>query len=1094
MTKTEIANIALAKFREGRITTIESTTDPVAVVMNDQYDHALELLLEEHRWNFAGKRVTLTQLSDDPPFGWDHQYALPSDCIRLKDVNGEDVEASSKLFTLEGRNLLTNDDTVTITYVAKIIDTNFYSPSFVEALTFKLASITCGRLTGDTDLAIMLDKQYNYALSKAIHNDTKAAGSREHNLMQRMMNSSTILGGSPLSGTGYTRTVSSTSGTVAAHKHELTDLLATGATDGQIIIWNDTDQIWEAGDAAAGGDITTDDAWVADGDLIVGSGTDTAGILPIGAANEVLKSNGTTAVWDAIAGTGDVVGDASSVDNAIARFDGTTGKAIQNSAVTINDTTGNINMPALSTVDGRDLSVDGTKLDTIEDNADVTDTTNVTAAGALMDSEVDANIKTLTLPASTVIGTFGADLVSSSTRGTAVSKLDIPVSELGDTTITTPASDEILKWNGSAWINQTLAEAGIAAAAHTHVASTDIVATGTPSATTYLRGDDTWATVTGGSGDVATDTIWDAKGDLAGGTGADTASSLTVGTDGQVLTADSAEVTGMKWATASGTGDVTKVGVPLDNEIGVWTGDGTLEGDTALTFDGSTLGVTGDITVTGTVDGIDVAARDHNEVSIAASGGRDYVTISGTQQLTLNTVDLTADVSGLLPTGNIADDAVTYAKVQNVVANNVILGNNAGAGSIVDELTDAEVRAIINVEDGADVTDTANVTAAGALMDSEVDADIKTLSLPASTTISTFGASLVDDLDASAAQTTLGVDAAGTDNSTPVTINSNIQPVFTLTGQDISADDATADKMVFWDDSAGTLQYLAAGTGLSITGTSLDLAASGIGAYGSWHITTSLTNTANGTPAKLAGAGVTASDLISDFTHTTPNRLTYTGTATRIFRVSSALTCTHSTGNTVMTFSYAKNGTNDADTSISRKVGTGGDVGAFAMETLVSLATNDYIEIFCDADSAGTSTASLGEMSITEVLTPLGTNNMAEIGIACSDETTDLAAADGIATFRMPHAMTLTEVRATVTTAPTGGNMEIDINQGGVTLMTTSKLKIDAGDKTSTISATPAVITTSALTDDAEITVDLTTAGATVKGAGLKIWLIGTRD
>ena len=68
----------------------------------------------------------------------------------------------------------------------------------------------------------------------------------------------------------------------------------------------------------------------------------------------------------------------------------------------------------------------------------------------------------------------------------------------------------------------------------------------------------------------------------------------------------------------------------------------------------------------------------------------------------------------------------------------------------------------------ADVTDTANVTAAGALMDSEVDADIKTLSLPANTTISTFGASLVDDADAATARTTLGVDAAGTDNSVEV--------------------------------------------------------------------------------------------------------------------------------------------------------------------------------------------------------------------------------------------------------------------------------------------------------------------------------------
>ena len=40
------------------------------------------------------------------------------------------------------------------------------------------------------------------------------------------------------------------------------------------------------------------------------------------------------------------------------------------------------------TVDGRDIATDGTKLDGIEASADVTDTTNVTAAGALMDSEV----------------------------------------------------------------------------------------------------------------------------------------------------------------------------------------------------------------------------------------------------------------------------------------------------------------------------------------------------------------------------------------------------------------------------------------------------------------------------------------------------------------------------------------------------------------------------------------------------------------------------------------------------------------------------------------------------------------------------------
>jgi hypothetical protein len=60
---------------------------------------------------------------------------------------------------------------------------------------------------------------------------------------------------------------------------------------------------------------------------------------------------------------------------------------------------------------------------------------------------------------------------------------------------------------------------------------------------------------TGGSGDITTDAAWAAKGDLIVGTGNDTASVLTAGTDDYVLTADSGEATGLKWA-AAGSGDV----------------------------------------------------------------------------------------------------------------------------------------------------------------------------------------------------------------------------------------------------------------------------------------------------------------------------------------------------------------------------------------------------------------------------------------------------------------------------------------------------------------------------------------------------------
>lgn len=115
-----------------------------------------------------------------------------------------------------------------------------------------------------------------------------------------------------------------------------------------------------------------------------------------------------------------------------------------------------------------------------------------------------------------------------------------------------------------------------------------------------------------------------------------------------------------------------------------------------------------------------------------------------------------------------------------------------------------------------------------------------------------------------------------------------------------------------------------------------------------------------------------------------------------------------------------------------------------------------------------------------------------EIQAAASDETTALTTGTAKVTFRLPVAFTLTGVRASLTTAQTSGSIfTVDINQGGTSVLGT-KLTIDNTEKTSTTAATPATITTSALTDDAEITVDIDQIGdGTAKG--LKITLIGTR-
>jgi endosialidase-like protein len=50
---------------------------------------------------------------------------------------------------------------------------------------------------------------------------------------------------------------------------------------------------------------------------------------------------------------------------------------------------------------------------------------------------------------------------------------------------------------------------------------------------------------------------------------------------------------------------VRKIGTPVDNQIGIWTGDGTIEGTTGLTYNGTILAITGDTTISGsaTIDG-----------------------------------------------------------------------------------------------------------------------------------------------------------------------------------------------------------------------------------------------------------------------------------------------------------------------------------------------------------------------------------------------------------------------------------------------------------------------------------------------------------
>lgn len=109
--------------------------------------------------------------------------------------------------------------------------------------------------------------------------------------------------------------------------------------------------------------------------------------------------------------------------------------------------------------------------------------------------------------------------------------------------------------------------------------------------------------------------------------------------------------------------------------------------------------------------------------------------------------------------------------------------------------------------------------------------------------------------------------------------------------------------------------------------------------------------------------------------------------------------------------------------------------------------------------------------------------------ITVTSETTILSTGDTQYTFRMPANVTLTDVRASLTTASSSSGVEIDINQNGSSILAV-KLSIDESEKTSRTSSSPVSIAIPSISDDDEITIDIDSAGS--GATGLKMWFIGT--
>lgn len=172
MDSTSICNQALVHLGVPRIMSL-SDANQAARYCNEVYDITRDEVLRSHDWNFARKRAVLSELSSEPLFGWEHQYQLPADCLRVRQLNAFEEDETRPAWEVESGRLLTDEEEANVIYTFRQEDTSLYDPLFIAALALKIAAKICTPLTGSRSQASELMKEYEALASpKAARNDS----------------------------------------------------------------------------------------------------------------------------------------------------------------------------------------------------------------------------------------------------------------------------------------------------------------------------------------------------------------------------------------------------------------------------------------------------------------------------------------------------------------------------------------------------------------------------------------------------------------------------------------------------------------------------------------------------------------------------------------------------------------------------------------------------------------------------------------------------------------------------------------------------------------------------------------------------------